>query len=98
MTEAQGNGISTDGTMVVGYGTNNMGRQAFVSEIALAGEEGALVQVAGGRHVHQRGHGSAIDNDGDGLTDCDDPDCASSREATDATTEETDEELGRGRQ
>jgi hypothetical protein len=39
----------------------------------------------------------AIDNDGDGLTDCDDPDCTSSCEATDATTEETDEEPERGR-
>jgi hypothetical protein len=35
-----------------------MGKQAFVSKIALTGEEGALVQVAGGRHAHQRGHGS----------------------------------------
>jgi hypothetical protein len=38
ITKAQGNGIPADGTIVVGCGTNNMGKPAFVSEVAMTGE------------------------------------------------------------
>jgi hypothetical protein len=38
ITEAQGNGIPADGTIVVGYGTNTMGKPAFLYEVAMTGE------------------------------------------------------------
>jgi hypothetical protein len=38
--------MSIAGTFVAGYGTNNVGMQAFIPEIAMRGEKGAQVVSA----------------------------------------------------